>query len=54
MFHPPSPLFGHKQFEAARALISEIEVEAQERELGLYPVTTTDQAVDLLLERLAA
>ncbi len=50
----PSPLFGARQLASAHALVSEIQQEAAERQLSLDAVTTTEEAADLLISRLAA
>lgn len=50
----PSPLFGPKQLASAQTLVREIQAEAAERELVLYSVSTTDEAAEVLLSRLAA
>ncbi|MBZ4194173.1 MAG: hypothetical protein LAE24_07700 [Candidatus Contendobacter sp.] len=50
----PSPLYGVRQLASARALISEIQQEAVDRHLSLHSVTTTEEAAEFLIQRVAA
>ena len=50
----PSPLYGIRQLESARVLVNEIQKEAVDRQLLLHSVTTTEEAAEFLIQRIAA
>jgi hypothetical protein len=50
----PTPLYGVRQLASAHALDSEIQQEAADRQLLLHSVTTTEEAAEFLIQRIAA